>query len=256
MYDVDPDGVVLLARFVGGLPTKRSKKVTTRGLAKTLPHKSVRHKNGVGAGSIGRALVVANGDLPGIELLEVALGKSDFVLAADGGASSLISAGIVPNAVLGDFDSLTTDLPDSVLRVPAPDQDFTDLDKAVAWLIDAGASSIAMTGVTGDRLDHTFGALAVLAKYGRRVPLTLLDQIGTAHLVAGELELGSHPGQTVSLMPLGHVEGVTTAGLKWPLAGESLAPGVRDGTSNLAVSGRIVIQVGAGDLIVYLHHGR
>lgn len=183
-----------------------------------------------------------------------ALAGADYILAADGGANALAAMGIVPHAVLGDFDSLAVALPDSVERISAPDQDYTDLDKAVAFLIERGAARITLAGATGDRLDHTFGALSVLAKYGRRVPITLLDDTGSAFLLNGAVEFPTKPGQMISLLPLGLVEKIATTGLKWNLAGESLAPGQRDGISNEATGDRAAISVSSGDLIVYVHH--
>lgn len=203
--------------------------------------------------TIAHALVVANGDLPELRIA-AALAEADYVLAADGGANALIALGIVPNAVLGDFDSLTISLPESVERIDAPDQNFTDLDKAVGYLLGLGAQRITLAGATGKRLDHTFGTLCVLAKYGRRVSLTLLDNIGAAFLVDKKAEFPTVRAQIVSLLPLGPAGPITTTGLKWNLDGETLSPGVRDGISNQATGSHVTVSCGAGDLIVYVHH--
>jgi thiamine pyrophosphokinase len=50
------------------------------------------------------------------------------------------------------------------------------------------------------------------------------------------------------------VEGITTKGLRWPLANDWLAPGLRDGTLNEVTDESIQISVGSGDLITMLHH--
>jgi thiamine pyrophosphokinase len=55
-------------------------------------------------------------------------------------------------------------------------------------------------------------------------------------------------------MALGPVSGITTSGVRWPLAGESLAPGVRDGTLNEVLSETVTIEVESGNLLVQLHH--
>jgi thiamine pyrophosphokinase len=55
-------------------------------------------------------------------------------------------------------------------------------------------------------------------------------------------------------MAFGPVHGITTTGVRWPLTGETLAPGVRDGTLNEITSDRVTITVGAGHLLVQLHH--
>jgi thiamine pyrophosphokinase len=203
---------------------------------------------------IKHALVVANGVPLSHERLLAAVADADYVLAADGGVNALLSAGITPQALLGDFDSLSADLPESIVRIPARDQNYTDLDKAIGFLIESGAGRITMTGVTGGRLDHTLGALGVLAKYGRSLPLILMDDYATGVLVDGEIELLTTPGQTISLLPLGTVESIATTGLKWNLSNETLGLGKRDGTSNVATGDSVTITVGAGDLVAYIHH--
>jgi thiamine pyrophosphokinase len=203
---------------------------------------------------LGVALIVANGTLPSPTILTALIISSDFCLAADGGADKLIEVGIVPDAVIGDFDSSGSNIPDSVERISAPDQNFTDLEKAVKYLIAAQYSSIVMAGVTGDRLDHTFGALSILAKYAHVVKMGIVDDIGTAQLVVGIFSHKATIDQTISLMALGPVSSVTTTGLKWNLDHEALASGVRDGISNVAVTEDVTITSTSGQLLVYIHH--
>ena len=59
-------------------------------------------------------------------------------------------------------------------------------------------------------------------------------------------------GQRLSLSPLsGPVEDVWTEGLRWPLAGERLTPGERDGISNEVVASPASVRVGGpGDLLL------
>jgi thiamine pyrophosphokinase len=155
--------------------------------------------------------------------------------------------------VLGDFDSLAPDTLPNVPRIAAADQDHTDIDKAIAYMIAQSASRIVMTAVTGDRLDHTFSALSMLVKYGRKIDISLLDEIGRARLVDDEIAIPSRPGQTFSLLPIGKVEGVATMGLRWELDGDTLQAGVRDGISNEAIGNMVSINCWGGDLIVYWH---
>jgi thiamine pyrophosphokinase len=113
-----------------------------------------------------------------------------------------------------------------------------------------------LVGVTGDRLDHTFGSLGILVKYARSVDICLVDDIGVAYPVSHELIVDDALGRTVSLMPMGFVGRVRTTGLKWPLLDEDMDVGVRDGTSNLAVLNTVTVTVGSGVLVAYVHHRR
>jgi thiamine pyrophosphokinase len=199
-----------------------------------------------------RAVVVANGTLPRASILREEIAPSDFVLAADGGANGLLALGIVPNAVIGDLDSVTIDLPDSVEVIRAPNQDRTDLDKAVGYLIDEGYESISILGATGDRLDHTFAALAIVCKYNVR----LVDDVGVAVSVRGpdHVSISTRAGRTVSLLPCGKVTGLTTLNLKWNLIDEDFPFAVRDGTSNVATADTVEVALQHGLIVVYAHH--
>ena len=58
-------------------------------------------------------------------------------------------------------------------------------------------------------------------------------------------------GQKLSLCPLdGPADGIETEGLRWPLRGESLVPGRRDGISNEVTASPVEIRVGSGDLLL------
>jgi thiamine pyrophosphokinase len=200
-----------------------------------------------------RALIVANGTLPAESLVRTEVECADYVVAADGGANALHALGLAFHAVIGDFDSVADDAAPGVERISMPDQNFTDLDKALDHVVGLGYEHVVMMGVTGGRLDHSFAAVEMLVKYGRKVSLRLIDDIGCATLVGDEITLRTKAGQTVSLLPIGVVQAVTTEGLKWPLKGETLAAGVRDGISNVAVGDSVTIRASGGSLVVYLH---
>ncbi len=198
------------------------------------------------------ALVVANGSLPAPGLVRHEIAQVSFVLAADGGANELARIGLVPDAVLGDMDSLVVDLPERTQVIHAPDQNRTDLDKAITYLKDEGFESITIIGATGDRLDHTFGSLAAVVKHGVR----LVDNVGYAVSVRGPGQVGfaTQIGQIVSLMPMGKVSSVVTRNLKWNLDGVNFNFAERDGTSNVALEEYVEVFVREGDMIVYAHH--
>ena len=185
------------------------------------------------------------------------------LVAVDGGGRHLLRLGIDPEYVTGDFDSLTE--PERALLaargaqlIPTPDQDFTDLDKALTWVgTHLDPRGILVYGATGGRLDHLYSVLSTLLRHGTSRDIRLVDEVGETFVVDQERVWDGDdlPGRTVSLMALGPVDGVVTRGLRWPLEGESLAPGVRDGTLNIVEETRFSVRVGSGSLVVLLHHG-
>ena len=174
---------------------------------------------------------------------------SSSVLAADGGAAHCLAAGIAPEAVFGDMDSL--DLlglegldPATLHRVS--EQDSTDFDKALRHI---EAPLILGVGFTGARLDHQLAVYNVLVRRPDRACIILSDT-DIAFLCPPVLRLPLDEGTRVSLFPMGLVEG-TSHGLKWPINGLTFTPDGRVGTSNEA-TGEVEITVTGPKMLVIL----
>ena len=76
---------------------------------------------------------------------------SDYVIAADGGWRWCRSAGLTPDLLLGDFDSLG-EVPafDHILRVPV-EKDDTDMMLAIKKGLERGCREFHLYGGTGGR---------------------------------------------------------------------------------------------------------
>lgn len=181
----------------------------------------VQSKSGltlVGAGPVGAAQMRA------------ARGLAPRVVAADGGARRALGLGVVPEAVIGDLDSLDAAsraaLPgDSIHRVD--EQETTDFDKALRHV---SAPFVIGLGFWGARMDHGLAAINVLARHPERHCL-LLGGREVCFACPPELELHLRPGSRFSLFPLAPVRG-ESEGLEWPIDGLDFAPDGRVGTSN------------------------
>jgi thiamine pyrophosphokinase len=57
-----------------------------------------------------RAAIFLNGSPDSSDLLRSVAGRADLIVAADGGARFALEAGVVPDLVVGDMDSLGEDL--------------------------------------------------------------------------------------------------------------------------------------------------
>ena len=107
------------------------------------------------------------GDFDG---LEERPGAEDYVIAADGGYTACRRAGVEPQLLLGDFDSLAEvpALP-HVERVPV-EKDDTDMMLAIKRGLERGETLFHLYGgMGGQRTDHTVAnlqALLYLADHG------------------------------------------------------------------------------------------
>lgn len=176
-------------------------------------------------------LLVGGGDC-----VETALNddiRSGFArIAADGGASRLLACSAMPEAVIGDIDSLPRSdrqkLAPGVLHRIA-EQDSTDFDKC---LRNIAAPLIVAHGFLGGRVDHQLAVLTVLARRAEKRCL-LIGREDVVLLCPPRLALPLEAGCRVSLWPMGPVTGLSE-GLKWPIDGLQFTPDTRVGTSNEA----------------------
>lgn len=211
-----------------------------------------------------RAVVVIGGD----PLHPGAVRRLDpgaLLIAADSGYDHAIAAGLQPHVLIGDLDSITAaglaaaKAGGVAIDTHPADKDATDtelaLDHALHEIGDGGALTILGGG--GDRLDHLLASITVLAQPRFARCTELAAWIGPALVrvlhAPRTVELGEQqPDVTVSLIPLGHVDGVTTTGMRWPLRDEPLPSGTSRGISNLTAGGRAAIAATAGVLAVVL----
>ena len=172
-----------------------------------------------------------------------------LVVAADSGANLALEHNIVPDAVIGDFDSVTPEvlaaLPKHVLH-KIDEQDSTDFDKA---LRNISAPLILAVGFTGARLDHQLAAMSTLVARADKRCL-IISEHEIVFVCPPRLQLALKEGTVFSLFPMGQVSG-TSRGLKWPIDGMTFSPDHRVGTSN-EVAGPIDLTMNAPKMLVIL----
>lgn len=171
--------------------------------------------------------------------INILLSMAKIIVAADGGAEHLLSAGVTPTAVIGDFDSLSpaAESAFSPQLHKVASQDTTDLEKVLARV---RAPLILGAGFLGGRLDHSFAALNVLVKQAAR-PIILISQVDCCFAVpAGLHVLDLKAGTQVALLPMAPAL-VSTTGLKWNLTDARLSAGGVISTSNCAAQDSVTI---------------
>ncbi len=185
------------------------------------------------------------------ELVEP-LQKTDFVIAADGGLMHTKKLGIVPNEILGDFDSLGF-APEGANVFPV-EKDDTDAMLAVRRGLSLGYREFLLYGsLDGPRLDHTvanFQTLQYLADHHATGYLAGRDYLVTV-VKDGGITFPAGLRGTVSVFCLGKdAEGVTLEGLYYPLEKGRLTAGFPLGVSNHFTGKPAAISVEDGSLLV------
>lgn len=175
-----------------------------------------------------------------------------LTIAADGGLAHTKALGILPDVILGDFDSLGYVPEDS--RVFPVEKDDTDAMLAVRLGLDRGCREFLFYGaMDGPRLDHTianFQALAFLAEHSARGWLIGRDYITT---VASRETLDFDAGCTgiLSCFCLGaDIPDLSLTGLKYPLEHGTLTAAFPLGVSNHFLGQPARVAVGEGLLLL------
>jgi thiamine pyrophosphokinase len=186
-------------------------------------------------------LVIVGGGTVDLDLLRDLYLSGAHLVGADGGADQIVAAGLKPEAIIGDFDSLNNidEWLGRTRLLRIPEQDTTDFEKA---LYSTAAPVTIALGMTGKRFDHTLAALDAVTKYGKDRVIILVDEADIAMALTGPFSFEVGPRERVSVHPLLPMRFKRSVGLKYPLDGVRLAPGERTGTSNEAVEGPFRIE--------------
>ena len=199
-------------------------------------------------------IIVSGGDIQSFFALyflkkniETAGRENILLIAADRGLEFFLDYLILPDVVIGDFDSLSEDGKNflemqnedipyggmlewklqkgegkvvEVVRL-RPEKDDSDTQSAMNYAIQNGAKEIVILGVTGNRVDHlmaNFGLLILAQKQDTEVALA--DRYNYMKLIPSGtiLKKAEQFGKYVSFFPLGgDVTGLTLEGFKYPL---------------------------------------
>ena len=208
--------------------------------------------------SARKACVFCKGPLENPANLKQIANACDLLIAADGGAKYCFKIGLTPQVIIGDMDSIDSDMCKGTsgieyIRYPA-DKDKSDAELAVEYALERGYEQVTMVVATGGRLDHTLGNIALVADHPGRV--AILDGVSTLVAVdqSQKCVLRGRIGVVVSLMPWSSGPfKVRTEGLKYPLQDECLGSATH-GLSNELSQPQACIYVSSGIILVYMEN--
>lgn len=204
-----------------------------------------------------RCVIIAGSPDADAAVIGKAVQRDDYVIAADRGCAAALKAGVVPDLIVGDFDSYSESLPPGaeILRLH-PEKDYSDTFHAVSAAWERGFRDFLLLGATGGRLDHTLANLSILE--------WLAQQGGTGVIRSDTEEIrllteGTHPfdgcrGLTFSVFPFGCASvTLTYRGAKYPLTHGTLRHACAMGLSNLFTADSAVITVENGQAVLILN---
>ena len=186
----------------------------------------------------------------------LAAGPEDMLICADGGYDAALAAGLTPDLVVGDFDSM----PDShlagctcpIVRLPVH-KDDTDTVVCLKEGRSRGYRRFIIAGTLGGRFDHTLSNVQVLYDCALRgEEAWLCDRQNRVRvLLPGEYTLEALPGTHLSLLAwTERVTGIDLSGTEWPLRNATLTSRYPLGCSNNALEDTVRLRFVSGALVL------
>ena len=213
------------------------------------------------------ALIVSGGNIHkdfALDFLKKYPEENVFTVAADRGLDFFMETGLVPDAAVGDFDSLSEKgkryldaLTCTDIRRLKPEKDDSDTQYAVNYAIEKNIKKIIILGATGTRIDHLIANLELLLM-GRKkgAEIALVDKYNYAVLAGNRtvLKKDEQFGRYVSFFPLGgDVTDLTLRGFKYPLEKYRLRPEDCGLTvSNEICGDQAVVEFTGGNLLMLM----
>ncbi len=207
-------------------------------------------------------VIVSGGELDEEYALSV-LQKEDscYVIGVDRGMEFLYRHQIMPNYIVGDFDSVSPKIADYYRKetsVPVrefnPVKDASDTEIAIRLAVTLGCKQMVILGATGGRLDHLWANVQCLAiPFKSGIDARILDKQNSIRLIGGRTVLRKDEmyGPYFSVFPLGgEVFRFNIKGAKYPLKNHVLTPYDSLCVSNQIADGEVVIDFAGGTVIL------
>lgn len=177
--------------------------------------------------------------------------KFDKVIAVDGGLEATRALNLVPDMIVGDFDTVKRPVLEEFRRLPfivwdvhEPEKNETDTELALRKAIAGGCAQITILGATGGRFDHMLANVFLL--YGclqQGVEACILDAQNKIYLIEDRhtFRKADQWGTYISFLPLlGRIRGITLNGFKYPLTDFDL-----DAASSRCISNELEAETGS-----------
>ena len=199
-----------------------------------------------------RGILFIGGTVPSTRLIHKILKPDDFVCAADSGLDASLAAGVRPDLVLGDMDSLSNralldDFPVESVEIHSVDKDESDTEIGIRRLVEIGCENCVLIGGGEGRLDHILALRSLFD--GDNPPRLWYTACEEIQMVEGNFTILGKAGMRVSYFPAGNGSwALSSSGLQWELDGLDWKAGSFS-LSNRLKGERAEIDVRSGRLI-------
>jgi thiamine pyrophosphokinase len=200
-----------------------------------------------------KTVIVADGIFPTHDIPLGYIRDADRIICCDGSADNLVRAGYIPEAIIGDMDSLSEEMATRFADRVFPDenQETNDLTKTVSWCSAIGYKDLVIVGATGKREDHTIGNISLLTEYIKDVNIKMVTDTGILIPILKSSSIPSFRHQQVSIFSIDPATEITSQGLRFPL----LRTKIKNwwvATLNESLGDTFSLEFNDGRVVVYL----
>ena len=200
-----------------------------------------------------RCVIIGGADIGRYDRIRGYLREGDFYICCDSGLKHREGLDIVPDLIVGDFDSYENpQLNIETITLPR-EKDATDTVFAVKEALSRGFQDFLLVGVIGGRLDHTLGNVSLLLMLDAQgKTATALDDFSEMEIVSGQPVQIQDCYTYFSLLNIsGTAQSITIKNAKYPLDDAEITCEYQYGISNEVLPGKIaVVTVNQGRLLL------
>lgn len=205
-----------------------------------------------------KAIIFCNGDLADLSRVRRHINKKTLLIGCDGGTSHILSLGLTPHVVIGDFDSIAPKTERALKGKEveyfrySTDKLYTDSELGLALAMERGCKEIILAGVRGTATDHLLGNLYLLAKKKyASLKIKIIEGQEEILLTRSHIRIKGRKGESISLIAVGcDASGVTTKGLFYPLKNAVVQSGTAQGIRNRLIGKSADIELKRGAILI------
>lgn len=200
-----------------------------------------------------RCVVIGGADIGRYDCIRTYLRADDFYICCDSGLKHREGLGILPDLVVGDFDSFEYQhLETETITLPC-EKDDTDTVFAVKEALTRGFQEFLLVGVIGGRLDHTLGNVSLLLMLSAQGKAAVaIDDYSEMEVVSNfPVQINDRYAFFSLLNISGTAQGITIRNAKYPLEDAEITCEYQYGISNEVLPGRTAeVSVQRGRLLL------
>lgn len=199
-----------------------------------------------------KCMIVSGAPDDDYEFLKEKLDENAYIIAADSGYLKCVQVGVVPNLIMGDFDSSPIpEIKTEIIKLPA-EKDFTDTFYCLRKAIELGFEEIEILCAIGNRADHNYSNMLCLDYcIKNNVKCSIMNRRNKLQLVDKEIVIDDCAYKYFSLFAfLGAVQGLSINGAYYELDCVDMMPYEQYAQSNCFKGVPVKISVQKGVILL------